>query len=562
MLKIATLTTRGFGSSRSRHNLCEKVVRFTSIMAFLLRVGDTVKATKRSLFSLCGKPRALPALAFLIPTFVRAIPEILMGPFVVGFDVLAYNIPNTLLWLRGSVSAANFVGSAPLFYLLLMGITYAGVPIVFSVKVLSPLLLGFLGLAVFYYAKKSLLWSSRKSLLVVLFATLYFVALRVSWDMLRSELSLIFLFVTFFFLEKRGGSTKNWLLLSFSMIAVVATHQLVAVIMLFVVLLTTFGLAFGRDAKEATKLICCSMPAIFFFLLVSANYSLSLGVAAPFISFPGLTSNGWLSLFGFASKANLTIDSLGFLVVCYLPLLPLLYLGFKRRISPHLEAWILWILIAVSVAVITAYVFFGILPYRWILLLTFPFAFVAAEGFAQLTKRKDKIVISSAMVFLSLSFVVLPSGFTLPYFSLFSHYGPASMLQNTVPLSDCHDTLNALDWAGNNFGNESRLLVHDAFYGWAILTINDEQLIPYGYNDPEAVATELTQNGSGYQLYLIWWINGTGWHGQINVPKSFAQVYRSGNIAIYSLNSDNDVFSLQKTSDFPCSVESSKRRLW
>src|SRR3972149_7225297 len=149
-----------------------------------------------------AKPEAFPLLAFLIPLVVRAIPEILMGPFVVGFDTLGYYVPNTLVWLRTGVGFWNFMAVAPFLYVLLMGVSSVGVPIVISLKVMSPLLLGFLGLAVFSYANKTLSWSPKKSLLVVLFATLYFVALRVSWDMLRSELALIFLFATLIFLKK------------------------------------------------------------------------------------------------------------------------------------------------------------------------------------------------------------------------------------------------------------------------------------------------------------------------------------------------------------------------
>ena len=105
---------------------------------------------------------------------------------------------------------------------------------------MSPLLLGFLGVAVYFYANKTLSWSSKKSLLVVLFATLYFVALRVSWDMLRSELALIFLFATLIFLKKDGSPFKNGVLLSLAMLSVVFAHQLVAVIM-FAIVIATIG---------------------------------------------------------------------------------------------------------------------------------------------------------------------------------------------------------------------------------------------------------------------------------------------------------------------------------
>ena len=77
---------------------------------------------------------------------------------------------------------------------------------------------------------------------MVLFATLYFVALRVSWDMLRSELALIFLFVTLIFLKKDGVRFKNGVLLSLAMLSVVFAHQLIAVIMFAIVIATIMRL--------------------------------------------------------------------------------------------------------------------------------------------------------------------------------------------------------------------------------------------------------------------------------------------------------------------------------
>ena len=53
-------------------------------------------------------------LAFAIPFAVRAIPEILMGQFPVGFDSIAYYTPNTLIWLKQGVDFWPFFSSAPL----------------------------------------------------------------------------------------------------------------------------------------------------------------------------------------------------------------------------------------------------------------------------------------------------------------------------------------------------------------------------------------------------------------------------------------------------------------
>jgi len=490
---------------------------------------------KGTLFERIAKPEALPLLAFLIPLVMRAIPEILMGPYVVGFDTLAYYVPNTLMWLRDGVGFWSFVAVAPFLYVLLIGVTSIGVPIVISLKVMSPLLLGFLGLAVYFYANKTLSWSSRKSLLVVLFATLYFVALRVSWDMLRSELALIFLFATLIFLKKDGNPLRNGVLLSLAMLSVVFAHQLVAVVMFAIVLVTIVRLYLDKEIVGLRKLIACSVPAAALFLLiVYANY-VTVSQFSVVSGFLGQSSEGFLALFGFASYTDLIADTLGFLVFCYLPLVPLLALGARRfKGNLQLKVWIFWIFLSLLLVIVSPSAFFAVFPYRWTLLLTYPLAFYAAEGFASLKLNAPKAGIVLMLATLSVSFMVLPNSLAFPYFGLFTLYVPSSMLQNTVSLSDSQDTVNALQWVKNNMPSDARLLVHDVFYGWASLTLDRSQLIPYGYGNPETMAQKLEENGQEYKLYLIWWINESGWHGQPNVSSAFRMVYESGRIAVFT----------------------------
>jgi len=481
-----------------------------------------------------------PFLAFAIPLLVRAIPEILMGPFVVGFDTLGYYVPNTLVWLKDGVSFWPFMATAPFLYVMLMGITSAGVPIVITLKVMSPLLLGFLGIVVYFYANRTLSWSSKKSLAVVLLATLYFVALRVSWDMLRSELGLVFLFITLILLKKEGSTLKNGVLLSLAMLSVVFAHQLVAVIMFAIVIATILRSYIDKKVAELRRLLVYSAPAAcLFFLIIYAN------VVSHFLTvsgFPIQESNGLSMLLGFASYTDLVVNTLGFLVFCYLPLIPLVLLGAKRSKSNlQLKAWIFWIFISLLLVIISPHAFFGVYPYRWTLLLSYPLAFYAVEAFSGLKLNSYKagaavMGVGLLLATLSVGFMVLPNSTALPYYNTFPMYVPKSMLQNTLPLSDCQDTANALQWVQNNMPGNAHLLIHAAFYGWASLALNNEQLIFYGFSNPETIAQELVKNGLAYPLYLIWWVNGSGWYGQSSVSSVFKQVYQSGRIAVFTFN--------------------------
>ena len=472
-------------------------------------------------------------LAFSIPFAVRAVPEILMGQFPAGFDSIAYYTPNTLIWLKQGVDFWPFFSSAPLIYVLLMGITSTGASIVITLKILSPLLLGFLGLAVYLYARKAMSWPRKKSLLVVPFATLYFVALRISWDMLRSELALIFLFLALILLQKKPLSLRNIALLSSLMALVVFTHQLVTIIMFAIVIATLIRRGFDNDNNEVKKILVCSIPAALLFLwLLYSNYVLN---STPVLGFSGNFSAGFESLAG-SSYSSLLENTFSFLIYCYLPLLPFLIFGVKRfKSNIQIKAWIVWIFIPVLLVFVpNAFSIGGILPFRWILLLTFPLAFYAVEGFYAVKWNWYKLAVGFIIAFLSLSFMVLPNNNAGGYFNgPFTSYIPKSMLQNTVPLIDCQGTSNALHWAKNNMPTNSVLLVHEAFYGYAMLTFDNSRLIPYFYSDPQQVASQLHATNSSISLYLIWWVNGTGWYGMQNTPATFEELYHNENIAIY-----------------------------
>ncbi len=110
---------------------------------------------------------------------------------------------------------------------------------VFALKIISPLLLGFLGLSMYSYAKRGLGWSLSKSTFVALLGTVYFVALRASWDQLREELGLVFFFMVLMLLiNPKDRSWKSYVVLSLAMVTVVLSHQLVSVLMFGVIVFT------------------------------------------------------------------------------------------------------------------------------------------------------------------------------------------------------------------------------------------------------------------------------------------------------------------------------------
>ncbi|MCW3995887.1 MAG: hypothetical protein NWE98_07030 [Candidatus Bathyarchaeota archaeon] len=482
----------------------------------------------------------IPALAFIIPVLIRTVPEILMGEYLVGFDPIGYYVPNTITWLNNGVSLSSLLSSAPLIYLLLMGVISTGASVIISLKILAPLLLGFLGLAIYFYAFRGLGWSPKKSLLVALVATLYFVALRISWDMLRSELALIFLFLALILVQSGKWRFRDGLLLSLTMLLVVLSHQLIAVIMFAILAVTLAVFALKKNKAEVYRIIASAVPATAFMLLiVYINYFV---YSSPVLGYSINYSGGFEALSSI-SHTELIVDILGFLAFCYLPLIPLIILGakhFKNKI--HINAWIAWVFVPLLIAIITPSGLFigGVLPYRWTILLTFPLSFYAVEGLYAIKWKWGRIAVGLAvgalLATLSVSFMVLPNNEAFTYYGTYTTYVPKSMLQNTLQLSDCKDTTNALLWTKNNMPPGGRLMVHEAFYGWGALALGSERLAPYFFENLTLVTNRLQQDNSTDLLYLIWWVNGSGWYDQPTVPAVYGEIYRSGNIAIYKYN--------------------------
>jgi hypothetical protein len=483
-----------------------------------------------------------PLLAFVIPLIVRTIPEILMGPYIVGFDTMGFYVPNTLLWLHNGINLGNFLATAPLFYTIFMSIVAVGGSPVFVLKVIPPLLLGFLGLSMYAYAKRGLGWSPSKSAFAALLGSLFFVALRASWDQLREELGLIFFFIVLMLLiNRRDRSWKNYVALSLAMMVVALSHQLVSVLMFGVIIFTVAYNLFRKDLTCSIKVIAVSLPAMFYFFIVYLSEVLQSG----FRNYSTNLGSPLASWTGFTSYQSMLISTGGLFLYCFVLIMPLALISLWRLRNLQLGSWLFlsFILMLLPIASVS--------PFRWVLMLTYPHAFYATDSLSRLKAIKWKrfrfnvrriailyLVLSTAI--LSFGFVFMTSEKPFVYFNpgqlnYFEFQIPSSMLQNTISVTDCQDTANALQWFKDNVNSNSLLLTHTVFYSWALLTLNESQVKNYEFEAPDKAAMMTSKEGYT-QIYLIWWINGQGWYQQPTLPSPFEEVYHSGKIAIYSYN--------------------------
>src|SRR2546429_4487395 len=129
--------------------------------------------------------------AFLVPLSIRIIPEILSGPYPVGWDIIAYYIPNAIDIVSGRMNVWGMITSPPVMYAIVVPVYWLSrANLVMIFKVLGPILYGLLGWSIFWFCQRRLHWSSRKALYAVLFISAYFVMMRISWDAFHMELGL------------------------------------------------------------------------------------------------------------------------------------------------------------------------------------------------------------------------------------------------------------------------------------------------------------------------------------------------------------------------------------
>ncbi len=211
------------------------------------------------------------------------------------------------------------------------------------------------------------------------------------------------------------------------------------------------------------------------------------------------------------------------------PLLPFVWSGFH----PERRLWI-WTLPLGIDAYSLVVVPFAAIPawHRWLFMLTFPVMIFAVSGLARLGWKVITAFLV-ALIVLSVGFMVLPPANALPYYAnrYTLSYVPSSMMQNTVPIQDSPDVVEALQWLNEMWVGEPLLVAHISFIGWSKLYSTIPQI--YGFVHPAQV------NNGGFSefthVFLIYGVSGRGWFNPALLPRDMNEIHQVGKIAVYEL---------------------------
>ena len=474
--------------------------------------------------------------AVLFPIAVRTIPEILAGPWPLGTDTVWIYAPflngvsKQGLWppLEGILS----IRSAPLFFVLVGTVeALVGADPFLLIKAAAPLLHGFLVFSMFYFAKKGLRWDRSRCILVVVLASLYFIPLRFSWDMYKNGFGLALLILAFTHLKSSPTWRDRGAFVAFAAMSILSSELTTLLIGAVAGVLFLFD-RFRRD-RWSVEIAVTSIVALFAAFVYAGALFPVAPPATPLAALPrgsmfpydyvGATDG----MYSYASLADVYAGVLVLSTIVLAPLVPFAWLGLHTE--RRLWAWSgILAVFAFSILVMP----YAAIPvwHRWLFMLVFPLIFLNVQGLARY-RRRIALLFVAGIIVLAASFLALPPGSPLPYFANPETlpYVPSSMMQNTVPLQNCQEIVDAVRWLNGMPFNQSVLLAPISFFGWAELYSTIPRI--YGFVSPRQVDGG---NFSGYQhVLLLYWAPQQGWYDPQLMPSGMAAIHVSGQIAIY-----------------------------
>ena len=502
-------------------------------------------------------------LAFVFGFAVRLIPEILSFPYPIGFDTVYYaaRMNSGVVWGHWSSLFSTWLVYAVLVPLY----SLTEVDPFLLLKVVGPLLYGGTAAGIYYFAWKVLNWGVKKCLFASVFFAFQLAALGISWHFYRNLLGLtLLLFALPFF--KKNESWREVALLAVLSLLVVFGHEYAMVAML-VIALGLVASRFLKKEKMPYRVLIAIFPALMvfvgsiYFRVFPVSFSVETNIIRVNDSFnphPGglFFVVDYLSVVTpvdhYASYFELVSNVVSLFALLYLVWLPLVLVGFFR--DKILDGWATLLLIGSFGCLVVP---FCALEYwhRWMLMLVFPFTFYAVNGFWKVLKSRDTWVasglkwmswmkISRKSAFGILGVTVLLGSLFMTWPLISGRYGllgasttwkyfPSTMQSSSVPLQDTEGTVKAIEWLNGHMTDDSAVLVHDVFFFWSELHLDEDHTAIFFTNNIEAASSHALENGFS-SVYFVWWNEDIGWYG-LTVPSDFVSVFESGRISVFQI---------------------------
>ncbi|MCL5407565.1 MAG: hypothetical protein M1429_03660 [Patescibacteria group bacterium] len=447
----------------------------------------------------------------------------------------------------------NWLKTANLIYFVFLPFKLAGLPPEFIVKIFGPLLFGGLTLSFYFWTRYFLKFSKLKAILASLLIVFQLATLRLSWDLYRNELGLIFFFLALINLDHLR-KIKNLILFVLFCLLVVLSNELVTVILFLVLLVKIYSLSRQKKFQEVLWVAGpLAVVGLIFGLVVSSSGQVLYNPHVIFTS----ESNYLIWRYLFQYQQTMPYQEFfnivtGLFLLCYQFLLPFALYGFwLLRKQLILSAMTLWLLIGTFSALLFSGT--GIIVWeRWLIMLAFPFACYTVEGVFQLGKllnfkkiKKLKYLTLSLAALFWFGFFALQIRQVWPFLTssyseatpplandALNEYFPRTMIHNSVGISRIDNTLNCIKWLDQNTPSGSVILVDNRYRGLVLsnFEMDNRFIITNAWSEQfSRTSFEYAKGQKYWPIYLLW--NNTG------SIKGFDLVYASGNVGIFKAKS-------------------------
>ena len=486
------------------------------------------------------------------------VPEVLAFPHPIGFDTVHYadRMVRGVVWDNWS---SVFTSSWLLYALIVPAYEVLRGDPFLLLKVVAPLLYGLNVAGIYYFARKGLSWSVKKSLVAGGFFAFQFAALRISWDLLRN-LSGLGLLVFALSLTYKLESRRGFLAFAVLSLLAVFAHEYAAVILLAVVSWIVLRNLLNDKGMSCLRLMLASLPAFAVFAVglclrffpihyvvetnvINAGDIVQARAGGVFFLTNYLGVNDGVEFY--PSYLDLALHVSVLFAVLYLSYVLLVWKGVFRE--DRLDSWSGLLIVGAFGCLVLP---FSALLYwsRWMFMLAYPFTFYAVNGLEKLRRYsssrrswfgefkqlgKGVKVMMFVTVLLGASYLATPplvKSFggcvaSVPPVSGYFSVAPA------VPYEDVDDVIQAFEWIDANADEDSCVLLMHAFATWGTLHLDKSiQIVRFHIDGDKAL--EVAEDQGFHSVYFVWWKESTGWFLYVKLPSDFLAVQDFGRISV------------------------------
>lgn len=413
-------------------------------------------------------------LAFLI----RGLPELLSGPYPVGYDLLAGYAPSILaLPETYPLKLFGWLWSSLSIFILWFFWVSSRVDLFLFLKVAGPVFYGLFVSSFYYLLLKGLGWDRKKSFCTALLFLLQPAVLRIGWDQLRLMLGFAFLFVLLARTKCNviSGAGKQPVTVAVLSVLVVMSQQLTAVLFFVVVFWQVVKSLFKRAIFVKALLVL--LPSAFVFVLqLYLGYFVDPSFSSHFVPVMLPSGSGFFAFTNYFLSDPRFVGGDYFGVLAYVgslslyvvvPLVPLAWKGFfKDKVLFPVFVW----LIVASYSIVL-FPWFAIAYYWWwILLLPVPLTVYAGNALERLGAfaevRRSKKMLAGFVLLGVVAFGYASSIVKLGYPYAYT-YMPSGLVESCANFKDIPAIREAFTWINTHLPENAVVVVPENFQGFA-----------------------------------------------------------------------------------------------